>query len=73
MTEPDPPLKATLVARSIRRIMIEAMLVAVLGAAALGILWEMGFQDLGWIIAGIIWITGAPLLEIARLVQQRSP
>lgn len=58
--------------RTIRRILVEAVFVALLGALALGILWEAGLADVGWIVAMIIWVAGAPLLEIIRLLQSRT-
>lgn len=68
---PQPP-PAPMPVRTIRRILVEAVFVALLGALALGILWEAGLADVGWIVAMIIWVAGAPLLEIIRLLQSRT-
>jgi len=55
----------------VRRIIAEALAVAVLGALVFGILWELQLPHVGWIVAGIIWIGGTPLLELIRLRQPR--
>ena len=49
----------------------EALLVLALGGLALGIAWELGYPDTGWVIAAVFWIGGAPALEISRLLQSR--
>ncbi|HSU66383.1 MAG TPA: hypothetical protein VLJ39_05910 [Tepidisphaeraceae bacterium] len=69
-TNPTPPI-AEKVRRSIRRIVVEGVFVAVLGAIALGLFWEAFSQDAGWVAAAIIWITGGPILEIVRVIQER--
>ena len=66
---PDPPRDAP--GRTIARIIGEALLVLALGGLALGISWELQYPDVGWVIAGIIWVLGAPALEISRLLQSR--
>ena len=55
--------------RTVQRIALETFLVGLLGATVWGIAWELGHDDLGWIIAIIIWVAGAPLLEGMRLIQ----
>ena len=66
---PDAPTPA--VRRTVRRIVAEALLILLLGTFAVGTLWEMGFPDTGWVVALIIWICGAPALEIMRVFQRR--
>ena len=68
---PTPPDPLPAPARPIQRIILETVLVFLIGCTALGIAWEMGHFDVGWIIAIIIWVIGDPLLEIIRVVQSR--
>jgi hypothetical protein len=72
MSQLDYRPEGSPVARSIRRIVAEAMLVAIIGALVGGLLWEVQLRDVGLIIAGIIWIFGTPFLEILRLLQLRK-
>jgi uncharacterized membrane protein YccC len=53
--------------RTLQRILGEALLVLLIAALVLGLAWETGFPDLGWILALIIAAAGTPLLEILRL------
>ena len=55
--------------RTISRIVFEAVVVGLLGATALGIAWELDQARAGLIAAVVIWIAGAPFLEIMRVVQ----
>jgi hypothetical protein len=71
MTDPNPIPPHSLLPRTVRRIIAEALAVAVLGALVFGILWELQLPHVGWIVAGIIWIGGTPLLELIRLRQPR--
>jgi hypothetical protein len=57
--------------RTVERIVVETFLVAVAGALVLGFAWELGKVEIGWTIAIIIWIAGAPLLEIIRMLVSR--
>lgn len=67
MADPDPTPPRPLVPRSMRRILAEALAVAFVGAMVYGTFWELQLSDAGLIIACIIWIGGAPLLELLRL------
>ena len=72
MTEsplPQPPSSSD--QRTIARIIGEGVLVLVAGGLALGIAWDLGYPDTGWVIAGILWVCGTPALEISRVVQSR--
>ena len=66
---PDPPHDAP--ERTIARIIGEALLVLAVGGLALGISWELQCPNVGWVIAGVIWVLGAPVLEISRVFQSR--
>ena len=68
----DPPPPKTTPTRTIERILFEGFLVALAGAFALGLAWEIGFLDIGWIVAIAIWAAGAPLLEIIRMRSNRQ-
>lgn len=70
---PDPLLPPTdddKSARTLRRILIEALFVGLIGGSVLGIAWDIGRPDAGLVLAILIWVAGPPLLEILRL---RSP
>jgi hypothetical protein len=67
-TPPPPPAPE----RTVTRILIEGVFVALLGFLFLGVLWEAGFVDIGWTVAVIIWAGGTPLLEIIRVLQARG-
>lgn len=67
VTNPDSNPPHPLLPRSVRRIVAEALAVAFLGALVYGTFWELQLSDVGLIIACIIWIGGAPLLELLRL------
>ena len=69
-TPPPPPLKSK-PARTIERVLVETFMVALAGAFVLGVAWEMGKVDVGWVIAIIIWIAGAPFLELVRMLSIR--
>jgi hypothetical protein len=69
---PTPPPPSSAPARTVRRILVEAAFVAVLGALVLGVFWEAGFYDVGWVFAAVIWAGGTPLLEILRVLQARG-
>jgi hypothetical protein len=53
--------------RTIQRILLETLFIGLAGMLLLGLIWEMGFPLLGWIVAAIVWIAGDPILEIGRL------
>lgn len=73
MSEPDPlPPPNHVPPRPIHRIALETLVVALAGATVLGIAWEIGHDDIGWIAAVIIWIAGGPALEILRLMSMRK-
>lgn len=72
MPDPDPPPPKSLLPRSIRRVLVEALAVAFLGALVYGTFWELQFPDAGLIVAGVLWIAGAPALELIRLHQSRK-
>ena len=57
------------VRRTIGRILLEAVAVALVGATVLGIVWEMNHFEAGLIAAIVIWVAGAPFLEILRVLQ----
>jgi hypothetical protein len=57
--------------RTLRRILTEAAFVAVAGALVLGVFWELGLVDVGWVVAAIVWAGGTSLLEVVRLLQAR--
>ena len=67
-TPPPPPPGP---ARTVERIVVEALLVALAGAFVLALTWELGELHIGWPLAIIIWIAGAPLLEILRVLGAR--
>lgn len=73
MTQPqpsfDPPPPRS--SRTVSRIIAEALFVLLSGSLALGIAWELGYPETGWIIAGILWVCGTPALEINRVLQTR--
>ena len=64
-TPPPPPPPGP--ARTVERIVVETIIVALAGAFVLALAWELGKLDIGWTLAIIIWIAGAPLLEIIRV------
>ena len=68
----DPTSTPSPSSRTIRRIVVEAAFVALLGGLVCGILLEAGFHDAAWIVAIVIWCGGTPLLEIVRLLQARG-
>ena len=75
MTLPDRPPEASIVKRTMRRIVAEAIWVALAGALFGGLFWEIPFphsHETGLILACVIWIAGVPLLEILRLMQSSS-
>jgi hypothetical protein len=72
MSQLDPSPQLSPIQRGIRRILAEAIVVALVGGLVGGLLWEIQLRDEGLIIAGIIWIIGAPALEIIRLLQLRK-
>lgn len=74
MTEPQPPSTTpkSFVARSVRRIIVEALVVAFTGALVWGIFWELQLDQVGAIIAFVIWIAGTPALELLRLRQHHK-
>jgi hypothetical protein len=53
-------------------VLTEAVAVAFIGALVFGTFWELQLRDAGLIVAGIIWIAGAPALELIRLRQTRK-
>ena len=65
-----PPPKPT-TTRTIERIVLETFLVALAGAFALGVAWDIGNVEIGWIVAIVIWIVGAPVLEVLRVRSSR--
>lgn len=72
MPDPDPIPPKPLLPRSVRRVLVEAVAVAFIGALVFGTFWELQLRDAGLIVAGIIWIAGAPALELIRLRQTRK-
>jgi MFS-type transporter involved in bile tolerance (Atg22 family) len=58
-------------ARTARRIIVETVVVALAGAFIWGFLWEVGQWHYGQIAAIVIWIAGAPLLELARAMRTK--
>ena len=72
MTDPPSTPPKSFVARSVRRIVAEALVLAFVGALVLGIFWELQLFAVGLIVACVIWISGAPLLELLRLRQTRK-
>ena len=72
MTDPTPTPRKPILPRSVRRIITEALLVGFFGALVLGIFWELQFPYIGWCVAGVIWLAGAPLLELARIYQSNK-
>jgi hypothetical protein len=67
MTEPTPIPPSPLLPRGVRRILVEALVVGFMGALVYGTLWELQLSQAGLIVACIIWIAGAPILELLRL------
>lgn len=65
---PEPPRDGG--ERTIPRIIGEALLVLICGGVALGVAWEIGYPDIGWILAAVLWVCGAPALEISRLIRK---
>jgi len=63
--------KPTLIARTFRRIVAEALFVALLGALVFGVSAEMHMLNVGFFIAVAIWIAGTPALEVIRVLQSR--
>jgi hypothetical protein len=63
MTTIDPHSRM----RTIQRILLETVFIGVAGTFLLGLIWELGYPLLGWIVAAIVWILGDPILEIGRL------
>lgn len=72
MTDPTPHPSKPALARSVRRVLTEALLVGFMGALVLGIFWELQLSYIGWFVAGVIWIAGAPLLELIRISQSKK-
>lgn len=72
MTDPHSTSPKSFVARSVRRILAEALVVALMGALVLGVFWELGLPFAGLIVAGVIWIGGTPFLELLRLRRLRK-
>ena len=72
MTQTDPPPTVPArIRRSIRRIIAETVFIALMGGLVLGIFWECFSPEAGWIAGAVVWIIGDPILEIARVVQER--
>lgn len=73
MTEPQPPSPPpkSFVARSIRRIIVEALAVLLMGALVFGIFLELQLPHVGLIIGIIICVAGAPTLELLRMRNSR--
>ena len=69
---PPPPPSANSATRTIRRIIAETVFVGLAGALAWGLAWELGHDDIGWVLAIVIWILGDPILEISRMMQSRK-
>lgn len=72
MTDPQTTPPKSFVARSMRRVVAEALVVAFVGALVYGTFWELQLSSIGLIVACVIWISGAPLLELLRLRQMRK-
>jgi hypothetical protein len=72
MADPNPHPPKPILSRSVRRILTEALVVGFFGALVLGIFWELQLPHIGWFIAGVIWLAGAPLLELIRISQSKK-
>jgi MFS-type transporter involved in bile tolerance (Atg22 family) len=68
---PFPPGPPAGPARTARRIIVEAVVVALVGAFIWGLLWDVGQWRYGLIAAIVIWIAGAPLLEFLRVMRAK--
>jgi tetrahydromethanopterin S-methyltransferase subunit C len=71
MTQTDPKPTPSGPARTVRRVLAEAVFVALLGAFVFGIAAELRFWEVGLVASIIIWVTGTPLLEVVRVMQSR--
>jgi len=58
--------------RTVPRIIGETFLVVFFAATVWGIAWELGYARAGRIVAIVIGVAGAPVLELTRLLQSRK-
>jgi len=68
---PPPPLDpGGPPSRTVQKIVLEAAMTGLIGLTILGICWEVGQLDVGWVLAIIVWVAGPAVLE---LLQRRAP